>query len=59
MNITNIDFEKLPLPFPHLKEQEKIASFLNKLNKQFTSVNEQLEETRTFKRALLNKMFTN
>jgi type I restriction enzyme S subunit len=59
MNITNIDFEKLPLPFPHLKEQEKIASFLNELNKQFTSVNEQLEETRTFKRALLNKMFTN
>ena len=59
MNITNDDFEKLPLPFPNIKEQEKIASFLNELNQQFTSVNEQLEETRTFKRALLSKMFAN
>lgn len=57
MNITNEDFEKLPLPFPHIKEQEKIASFLNKISKQISLVNEQLEETRTFKRALLSKLF--
>jgi len=57
MNITNDDFEKLPLPFPHIKEQEKIASFLNEISKQISLVNEQLEETRTFKRALLNKLF--
>ena len=57
MNITNDDFEKLPLPFPNIKEQEKIACFLNELNIQFTSINEQLEVTKTFKRALLNKMF--
>lgn len=59
MNITNDDFEKLPLPFPHIKEQEKIASFLNAISKQISLVNEQLEETRTFKRALLSKMFAN
>ncbi len=57
MNITNDDFEKLPLPFPHIKEQEKIASFLNEISRQISLVNEQLEETRTFKKALLSKMF--
>lgn len=57
MNITNEDFEKLPLPFPHIKEQEKIASFLNEISQQISLVNEQLEETRTFKKALLNKLF--
>lgn len=57
MNITNDDFEKLPLPFPHIKEQEKIASFLNEISQQISLANEQLEETRTFKRALLSKLF--
>ncbi len=57
MNITNDDFEKLPLPFPHIKEQEKIASFLNEISQQISLVNEQLEETRTFKKALLSKLF--
>jgi type I restriction enzyme, S subunit len=57
MNITNDDFEKLPLPFPHIKEQEKIASFLNEISQQISLVNELLEETRTFKRALLSKLF--
>jgi type I restriction enzyme, S subunit len=59
MNITNDDFEKLPLPFPNIKEQEKIASFLNEISQQISLVNEQLEETRTFKKALLSKMFAN
>ncbi|PSL01233.1 restriction endonuclease subunit S [Cecembia rubra] len=57
MNITNEDFEKLPLPYPHIKEQEKIASFLNEISKQIALVNEQLEETRNFKKALLSKLF--
>lgn len=59
MNITYDDFEKLPLPYPHIKEQEKIASFLNHISMQIALVNEQLEETRTFKKALLSKMFAN
>jgi len=57
MNITNEDFEKLPLPYPHIKEQEKIASFLIEISKQIALVNEQLEETRNFKKALLSKLF--
>lgn len=59
MNITTDDFEKLPLPYPHIKEQEKIASFLNEISQQIALINEQLEETRTFKKALLSKMFAN
>lgn len=59
MNITNDDFEKLPLPFPNIKEQEKIATFLNEISQQISLVNEQLEETKTFKKALLSKMFAN
>lgn len=52
-------FSEIKLPFPHIKEQEKIASFLNEISQQISLVNEQLEETRTFKKALLSKMFAN
>lgn len=51
------EFEKLKIYLPSIKEQEKIVSFLNEISKQIELVNEQLEETRTFKRALLSKMF--
>lgn len=50
-------FSEIKLPFPHIKEQEKIASFLNEISQQISLVNEQVEETRTFKRALLSKLF--
>jgi type I restriction enzyme S subunit len=42
---------------PNIKEQEKIASFINEISKQIALVNEQLDETRTFKKALLSKLF--
>lgn len=51
------EFEKLKIYLPSIKEQEKIVSFLNEISKQIELVNEQLEETRTFKRALLSKLF--
>jgi type I restriction enzyme S subunit len=50
-------FSEIKLPFPHIREQEKIASFLYELSKQIALVNEQLEETQTFKKALLSKLF--
>lgn len=50
-------FSEIKLPFPHIKEQEKIASFLNEISQQISLVNVQLEETRTFKKALLSKLF--
>jgi type I restriction enzyme S subunit len=59
MNITNEGLEKLPLPFPSIKEQEKIANFLNAISEQIQKVSEQLEETKTFKKGLLNQLFVN
>lgn len=51
------NFSLIVLNLPSIKEQEKIASFLNEISQQISLVNEQLEETRTFKKALLSKMF--
>ena len=57
MNITKDGFEKLPLPFPEVKEQEKIAAFLNEIDKQIQAVTSQLKQTKKFKKGLLQKMF--
>lgn len=51
------EFEKLKILLPSVKEQAKIASFLININKQLELVTEQLEETRKFKKALLDKLF--
>lgn len=60
LNLSVVEFFKdIDILKPHIKEQEKIASFLNQISKQIALVNEQLEETRTFKKALLSKMFAN
>ena len=57
MNITKDGFEKLPLPFPEVKEQEKIAAFLNEIDKQIQAVTSQLKQTKKFKKGLLQNMF--
>jgi type I restriction enzyme S subunit len=57
MNITKDGFEKLPLPFPNINEQEKIASFLNEIDKQIQAVALQLKQTKKFKKGLLQQMF--
>jgi len=58
LNLSVVEFFKdIDILKPHIKEQEKIALFLNQISKQIVLVNNQLEETRTFKKALLNKLF--
>lgn len=58
LNLSVVEFFKdIDILKPHIKEQEKIASFINQISKQIDLVNGQLEETKTFKRALLSKMF--
>jgi type I restriction enzyme S subunit len=60
LNLSVVEFFKdIDIFKPHIKEQEKIATFLNEISKQIALVNEQLEETRTFRKALLSKMFAN
>ena len=58
LNLSVVEFFKdIDILKPHIKEQEKIAMFLNEISKQISLVNEQLEDTRTFKKALLSKLF--
>lgn len=58
LNLSVVEFFKdIDILKPHIKEQEKIASFLNAISQQISLVSEQLEETRTFKKALLSKLF--
>jgi type I restriction enzyme S subunit len=57
MSITNKDFFKLPLPFPCLDEQTKIANFLSALDDKIKHVDQQIEMTKLYKKGLLQQMF--
>lgn len=50
-------FSEIKLPFPSIKEQEKIADFLNDIEKQIQLVTSQLKQTKKFKKGLLQQMF--
>lgn len=57
MNITGGDFLKLPIAFPYIEEQKKIADFLNAIDDKITAVSSQLTAAQTFKKGLLQQMF--
>ncbi|WP_375277353.1 restriction endonuclease subunit S [Pseudoalteromonas marina] len=57
MNITMGDFFNLPIPVPSKGEMEKIVGFIKSLNKKVDLVAEQLNQTKTFKKGLLQQMF--
>tara|TARA_Y100000588_G_C14257660_1_gene926240 strand:+ start:1703 stop:2914 length:1212 start_codon:yes stop_codon:yes gene_type:complete len=50
-------FSEIKLPFPSLEEQQKIADFISALDRKITLVNQQIENTRTYKKGLLQQMF--
>ena len=51
------DLSDFKLKFPSFKEQQKIASFLESLDKKTATVNQQIEGMQTFKKGLLQQMF--
>lgn len=57
INVSNVDLENMPIPFPSLPEQRKIADFLSAIDKSIEQVSAQIESSKTFKKGLLQKMF--
>lgn len=57
MNITSIGFQKMPIPFPSLKEQQKIANYLSSIDNKIQQTKTQLKQAQQFKKGLLQQLF--
>ncbi|OXA98211.1 hypothetical protein B0A75_14805 [Flavobacterium oncorhynchi] len=57
LNIGVNDFLDISLNLPSLIEQQKIANFLSSIDKKIESTNQQIIQTQTFKKGLLQQMF--
>lgn len=52
-------FSEIKIPYPNLEEQTKIANFFSKIDDKINTVNEKIEQTKEYKKGLLQKMFCN
>ena len=57
MNISNEDFFNLPIPFPPLSEQRRIAQVLTALDELIAATNEKLEQMKVYKKGLMQQLF--
>ena len=57
MNITNKDFFDMPILYPCLEEQTKIANFLSAIDQKIEVVAQQIEQAKIWKKGLLQQMF--
>ncbi|WNH10549.1 restriction endonuclease subunit S [Thalassobellus suaedae] len=56
-SINGSNLKKFKVPFPCKDEQTKIANFLSAIDAKINHVSNQLEQTNTFKKGLLQQMF--
>lgn len=56
-SINGRDLKKFRIPFPSISEQQKIATFLTSIDQSIEKLSTQINQTMTFKKGLLQKMF--
>jgi type I restriction enzyme S subunit len=56
-NIQKRDLDSFKFNFPSLQEQQKIANFLTTFDKKIENIQAQIEESKAFKKGLLQQMF--
>jgi type I restriction enzyme S subunit len=57
MSFSTGDFYKMPIPFPTLSEQTKIANFLSAIDEKINQCEAQITKTEVYKKGLLQGMF--
>lgn len=57
INITTDDFMDMPIPYPHITEQKKIAKCLSSLDKYIDATKRKLEQLKEHKKGLMQRLF--
>ena len=57
IHINTNDLKKFKIPLPSFQEQQKIAELLQSIDKKIAAVAQQVEQTKQFKKGLLQQMF--